>query len=183
MPRDKEEGARRAREAFRGADTDGSGTLNKEEMIVLFKSMYKTEGMARSKAKVEAEVNAAMKLYDLDGSGALDEDEFLNMLLHAPTFKFNQCHELQEMRLNYSPPDEGRQRATSAYSLDNPRQHPSRSPSTGREEAEARLRELEAALEAKTSEASGLSEQLEAIQFQTGVEARAMPPPYCVDSE
>jgi Ca2+-binding EF-hand superfamily protein len=41
--------------------------------------MYKNEGMSRSKAKVEAEVNAAMVTYDTSGDGNLNLQEFISM--------------------------------------------------------------------------------------------------------
>lgn len=53
--------------------------LSLQELCALFRDMYKAEGMSRSKAKVEAEVNAAMVTYDTSGDGNLSLEEFINM--------------------------------------------------------------------------------------------------------
>ena len=85
----------KAREAFRAADIDKSHKLDHgvaahllactlanqimQELSQVFMEMYHSSGMSRKSQKLQTEVAAAMRRYDLDRSGALDEDEFVEM--------------------------------------------------------------------------------------------------------
>ena len=57
---------------FKNIDTDGDGTLSKEELIAGFSMIYGSEV-----ENVEAEVDKIMKQVDIDNSGHIDYSEFV----------------------------------------------------------------------------------------------------------
>lgn len=91
------------------ADTDGSGSLDVQELSLLVRDFYKEEGLHRPLAKaetpapamepkpslcigqVEEEVICAMRDHDLDGSGALNFEEFMAMVCQSTAFRFRLC--------------------------------------------------------------------------------------------
>jgi len=98
------------REMFKESDTDGSGTLNSEELALLVKAYYKKEKVGRAIKTVKGEVDRAMQEFDTDGSGCLDYKEFINMVLHSKEFKFKlgdrERQEIQRVADQPEPPPE-----------------------------------------------------------------------------
>jgi len=74
---------------FKEADADGSGKLDPQELSETLYEYYKANGQSRPKSKVLTEVSEAMKVYDIDGNGSLEFDEFLRMSMGSDKFKFN----------------------------------------------------------------------------------------------
>lgn len=73
---------------FSEADEDASGTLTTDELSALLRKYYHSEAVGRSLKKVGEEVAMAMQSYDVDGSGALDLQEFSRMVCESECFNF-----------------------------------------------------------------------------------------------
>eukprot|EP00657_Telonema_sp_P-1_P003659 TRINITY_DN1863_c0_g1_i6.p1 TRINITY_DN1863_c0_g1~~TRINITY_DN1863_c0_g1_i6.p1 ORF type:complete len:341 (-),score=88.96 TRINITY_DN1863_c0_g1_i6:101-1123(-) len=78
---------------FGEADTDGSGSLDREELAAVLREFYQRQGVSRSIKKVNSELDAAMREFDSDGSGRLELDEFVKMV----------CSETPYFRLKIDP--------------------------------------------------------------------------------
>lgn len=75
---------RTLRELFTEADEDHSGSLDTEELAIMLRKYYKTEGTLRKIDRVKEEVADAMSRYDTDSSGTLDFKEFIHMVCEVP---------------------------------------------------------------------------------------------------
>ena len=71
---------RTLRELFHEADEDNSGSLDPEELAILLRKYYKTEGTLRKLDRVKEEVTNAMTRYDTDNSGMIEFKEFIHMV-------------------------------------------------------------------------------------------------------
>lgn len=69
-----EEEKNAAIEAFKATDTDGNGSLDKEELKTLLKTKL---GKRVGEKMVERFVDSQFQLHDKDGSGTIDQEEFL----------------------------------------------------------------------------------------------------------
>ena len=72
---------------FSDADRDGSGTLDRAEIIAVIKNYHKTEGTQRSAAEIQKEVDAAVRRYANPGTDSLSMHQFIEMLF-APDGQF-----------------------------------------------------------------------------------------------
>ena len=61
---------------FDEEDTDKSGSLSVSELLQLLKKYFKSEGISKSSKKMERCVRDMMHMYDRDGSGFLEFEEF-----------------------------------------------------------------------------------------------------------
>ena len=75
---------RTLRELFAEADEDNSGSLDQEELAILLRKYYKSEGTLRKLDRVKQEVADAMSRYDTDQSGTLEFKEFIHMVCEVP---------------------------------------------------------------------------------------------------
>ena len=83
---------------FDGADTDGTGALDLEELAVVVKKYYEAEGKSRSSKVVQKEVHQAMQAFDIDSTGTLCFTEFFRMVRDSEQLKFGfGKHELVAM--------------------------------------------------------------------------------------
>merc|ERR1712070_206060 len=64
---------------FEAADYDDSGELDQEELGEVMKAYYALEGVSRSLAVTQREVEKAISKYDYDGEGLICLEEFVQM--------------------------------------------------------------------------------------------------------
>ena len=85
---------KRLRAAFEGADLNGDGRLQSDELGSALTVYYRqAEGMARPRKRVTAEVELLMSEYDTDSSGTLEFEEFVTMVLARGNFEFAKIEE------------------------------------------------------------------------------------------
>jgi len=83
--------------AFKSADADMTGALDRAELAVVMQEVYKNgEHIARGKKAVEKEVDVAMAEFDADGSGQLTFREFSTMMCRSEAFQLRLSHEEKE---------------------------------------------------------------------------------------
>ena len=81
------------RKYFRFYDEDDSGGIDMEEMMKVLSNLYEMEGMSGREATLRVE--ALFAELDVDGSGELDREEFVEGCLralqppHIPTVKID----------------------------------------------------------------------------------------------
>jgi len=71
---------------FTEADTDESGALDKDEVAVIIKSIYKAESTVKTEREVEREVEEAIREFDTDRSGEIEFLEFVYMICNCESF-------------------------------------------------------------------------------------------------
>jgi len=92
---DAEGALERLRNFFVDADTDGSGSLDKEELVHVLRKFYAAEKLSRNTAAVRREVEEALKRFDYNGDGTLQFEEFVDMVCLSDAFKFQMTNDVK----------------------------------------------------------------------------------------
>jgi len=69
---------------FAEQDADGSGSLDEPELLAMLTQYYRSEGLSKSKKKMERVLVELLALYDRDGSGSLELMELCMLFCDAP---------------------------------------------------------------------------------------------------